>query len=113
MPGENLQERLQTASELMQLLRRPGTEAPLRNGREEWTRWIKENLYRLIDRDAFDISPVIADSTKGESGQSHFNLFASNVCHPERSEGSADAFSQLCGEGWRRRDVETAPSCRK
>jgi hypothetical protein len=66
LPGENLEARLNAAKELIQLLRDTGTKAPTGNRREEWTRWIKENLYSLFDRSQYGLSPAIADSTKGE-----------------------------------------------
>ena len=66
LPGDNLEDRKRTADELIQLLRSPGSNAPPSDRRGEWTRWIKENLYGLFDRAEYDISPSIADSTKGE-----------------------------------------------
>jgi hypothetical protein len=66
LPAVNLEGRLWTANELIKLLRNPASKAPPGDSREEWTRWIKENLYSLIDRGAYGISPDIADSAKGE-----------------------------------------------
>jgi hypothetical protein len=66
LPGENLEERLLAAKELIQLLRNPASKAPPGDSRGEWTRWIKESLYSLFDREEYGISPAIADSAKGE-----------------------------------------------
>jgi hypothetical protein len=66
LPGDNLEERLQVAKDLIQLLRNPGSNAPPGDSREKWTGWIKENLYSFFDRNAYGISPSIPVSTRGE-----------------------------------------------
>jgi len=66
LPSDNLAERLETAKELILYLRARGPSAPHSDSREEWTRWIKANLYELVSSDRWIISPLSKASTKGE-----------------------------------------------
>jgi hypothetical protein len=66
LPGDNFEERKRAATELIRILRDPETQAPPGDSREEWTSWIKKNLYELLDLEAYGVSPPIANSTRGE-----------------------------------------------
>jgi hypothetical protein len=57
---------MEAAKNLIQFLRERGPSAPYSDSREEWTQWIKSNLYGLISSDRWVISPLSKTSTKGE-----------------------------------------------
>ena len=66
LPADNLGERMAAANELIELLRKRGSTAPLSDSREDWTKWIKGNLYDLIVPSRWIVSPLTRARTKGE-----------------------------------------------